>query len=86
MSVSENWVVYIILCSDGTLYTGITNNLEKRLLAHSLGTGAKYTRGRGPFEVLYQENVSNKNNALSRESQIKKFTKIKKYSLIRKKK
>ena len=50
-----SWTVYILRCGDKTLYTGITNNLEARLEKHSCGTGAKYTRGRGPFKILFQE-------------------------------
>ncbi|MGQ0528118.1 MAG: GIY-YIG nuclease family protein, partial [Alphaproteobacteria bacterium] len=49
------WTVYILKCRDGTLYTGITNNLKARLIRHESGTGAKYLRGRMPFEVVHAE-------------------------------
>ena len=51
---NENWYVYILLCRDGTLYTGITNDIKKRMLAHEKGKGAKYTKGRGPFKLVYE--------------------------------
>ncbi|MDH4192604.1 MAG: GIY-YIG nuclease family protein [Nitrospirota bacterium] len=68
-----SWIVYILECADKTLYTGITKNLEHRLQAHETGKGAKYTRGRGPFSVLYTETHLTMNQALHREAQIKKF-------------
>ena len=49
------WVVYILKCADGSLYTGVTNNLKKRVLAHQEGKGAKYTKGRLPLKVIYHE-------------------------------
>ena len=66
-----NWYLYILCCGDGTLYTGITNDVEKRLEAHRAGKGAKYTRGRGPLELVYQEEVEDKPAALRREHAIK---------------
>jgi len=68
-----SWIVYILECADKTLYTGITKNLEYRLQAHENGKGAKYTRGRGPFSVLYTEIHPTMSEALHREAQIKKF-------------
>ena len=65
------WVVYILECGDKSLYTGITNDLSARLAAHQAGTGAKYTRGRGPFHLLFQENVSDRSAATQRENEIK---------------
>jgi predicted GIY-YIG superfamily endonuclease len=65
------WVVYILNCADGTLYTGITNDLAKRLALHERGKGAKYTRGRGPYEVLYREVFDTRGQALRREAAIK---------------
>ena len=50
----KQWCVYILRCGDGTLYTGMTDDFEKRLAAHRSGKGAKYTRGRAPFEAVYQ--------------------------------
>jgi predicted GIY-YIG superfamily endonuclease len=68
-----SWIVYILECADKTLYTGITKNLEHRLQAHAKGKGAKYTRGRGPFSVLYTETHPTINLALHREIAIKKL-------------
>ena len=65
--------VYILRCSDDTLYTGWTNDLEKRIKAHSNGTGAKYTRGRGPVELVYFEEFDDKKDAMKREYEIKKY-------------
>ena len=68
-----SWIVYILECADRTLYTGITKNLKDRLQAHEDGKGAKYTRGRGPFSVLYTETYPTMSQALHREAQIKQF-------------
>lgn len=75
--------VYILRCSDDTLYTGWTNDLEKRIKAHSNGTGAKYTRGRGPVELVYFEEFDDKKEAMKREYEIKKYSRIKKQWLIK---
>ncbi len=75
-----NWIVYILECSDNTLYTGITRDLERRIGEHESGKGAKYTRGRGPFEVIYTESHETMSHALKREAEIKsldKFAKLK---------
>lgn len=74
--------VYIVECKDGTLYTGYTVNLEKRIISHNEGKGAKYTRGRIPVVLKYYEEYENKNDALKRESKIKNFKKKKKLELI----
>tara|TARA_B110000263_G_scaffold78262_1_gene68256 strand:- start:2249 stop:2512 length:264 start_codon:yes stop_codon:yes gene_type:complete len=76
------WSVYIIQCADKTLYTGITNNLTKRLKMHESGIAAKYTKGRGPFVLVYQEFYENRSLSTKREAEIKKLTKEKKYKLI----
>ena len=76
--------VYIVECSDGTFYTGWTNDLEKRIMMHSKGIGAKYTRGRGPVKLIYHEVFENKNDAMKREYYIKKLTKKDKLLLISK--
>lgn len=68
-----SWIVYILECGDGSLYTGITNNMTRRLEAHVKGSGAKYTRGRGPFVIRYTETYSSKGEALHREANIKKL-------------
>ncbi|MFK7794297.1 MAG: GIY-YIG nuclease family protein [Gammaproteobacteria bacterium] len=77
----EAWTVYILECKDKTLYTGITNNLERRIHQHESGQGAKYTKGRGPFLVIYTEEFAEKGLALSREHQIKQLNKNQKLAL-----
>ena len=76
------WYVYILRCGDGTLYTGITDNIPRRLAAHRAGKGAKYTRGRGPLELVYQERVPDKSAALRREAAIKRLRRGEKERLI----
>lgn len=78
-----NWVVYILQCGDGTLYTGVTNNLELRLKKHSGGTGAKYTRGRGPFKIMLSEQHPDRAMASKREAEIKSLSKSAKLALIK---
>jgi len=74
--------VYIVECSDGTFYTGWTNNLEKRIFMHSKGIGAKYTKGRGPVKLMYYEEFQDKKDAMRREYEIKKLTRKQKEILI----
>ena len=76
------WIVYILKCSDGTLYTGITNDLTKRLAAHSNGHGAKYTKGRGPLQHVYSEIADDRSTAQKRESSIKKLSRAEKLRMI----
>ena len=76
------WYVYILRCGDGTLYTGITDDIPRRLAAHRAGKGAKYTRGRGPLELVYQERVPDKSAALRREAAIKRLRRGEKERLI----
>lgn len=78
----KQWCVYILRCGDGTLYTGITDDFEKRLAAHRCGKGAKYTRGRTPLEAVYREDCATKSDALKRECAIKRLTREKKLALI----
>lgn len=78
-----SWFVYIIRCGDGTLYTGVTVDVQRRLTAHRAGKGAKYTRGRGPLELVYAQEQPDKSAALRRELQIKKLTRPQKEQLIR---
>jgi putative endonuclease len=66
-----NWQVYIILCDDGTLYTGITTDPERRFQQHARGQGAKYFRGRQPLRVVYLEGGHTRSTATKREAQIK---------------
>ncbi len=77
---------YILECSDKTLYTGWTNNIEKRLKTHLAGKGAKYTRCRLPVKIVYLEEFETKEEAMKREYEIKKFSRDKKLSLIKKSK
>ncbi|MBE6047241.1 MAG: GIY-YIG nuclease family protein [Clostridium sp.] len=75
--------VYIIKCGDGSLYTGWTNNLKKRFENHCNGKGAKYTKGRGPLELVYFETFEDKRDAMRREFAIKKLTRLQKQKLIK---
>lgn len=75
--------VYMLRCKDGSLYTGWTNDLEHRLAMHSSGRGAKYTRGRGPLELVYSEELPDKEAALRRECAIKKLRREQKLTLLR---
>ena len=75
------WIVYILQCADTTLYTGITTDIKARLKKHSNGTGAKYTKGRGPFNVIHTEEYASKSEALMREAAIKKLRKEEKMRL-----
>ena len=73
---------YILRCADGTLYTGWTNDLERRLRAHNAGTGSKYTRARRPVELCYSEAWEDKRTAQQREWAIKQLTRAEKLALI----
>ncbi len=78
------WYVYVLLCKDNSLYTGISNNPEKRFLEHKNGTGGRYTRSRKPLKIIYSEKLSSKSAALKREFEIKSWSrgeKIKKLNL-----
>ena len=65
---------YLVRCSDGSLYAGWTNDIEKRLKSHNAGTGAKYTRARLPVTLAYQETFDTKSEAMKREAALKKLT------------
>ena len=78
----KNWSLYILRCGDGTLYTGIAVDVQKRFEAHCSGKGAKYTRGRGPLMLLYQEVCGDHSAALKRELQVKALTRQEKETLI----
>ncbi len=77
---------YIVQCSDGSLYTGWTNDLDKRIQAHNSGNGAKYTRSRLPVTLVYYEEHPTKEAAMSREFHIKKMSRTEKLTLIQSKK
>ena len=82
---SELWYVYVVRCSDNSLYTGIAMDVTRRIDEHNNDdkAGAKYTRPRRPVRLVYQEEVSSRSEAASRESAIKKLTKPEKEALIR---
>lgn len=77
-----NWVCYLLRCADDTLYCGITNDLDKRLSAHNAGIAAKYTRSRGPVELMFTESCMDRSSASKREMEIKKLTRVEKLALI----
>jgi putative endonuclease len=74
----KSWFIYLLECKDGTWYTGITNDLEKRLESHNAGLGAKYTRGRGPIKLIEFKAVASQSEALRLEYQVKKLPRLKK--------
>ena len=76
------YFVYLLRCSDGTLYTGCTNNLDRRLAAHNAGKGAKYTRSRRPVALVDWAQAADRSAALRRESAIKRLTRRQKLELI----
>ena len=80
--MEQIWYLYILRCKDGTLYTGITTDVEKRLEAHRTGRGAKYTRGRTPLELVYRETCGSHSQALKRELEIKKLKRAEKQKLL----
>ncbi|WP_409969274.1 GIY-YIG nuclease family protein [Bengtsoniella intestinalis] len=76
------YYIYILCCGDGTLYTGSTNDVERRLAVHQAGKGAKYTRARLPVTLVYQETHDDRSSALRREAAIKKLSRQEKLKLI----
>lgn len=78
----KKWYVYILRCADGTLYTGSTDDVQRRLAVHNSGKGAKYTRGRTPVEVVYTEECESYSAALKREYAIKQLSRGEKIKLI----
>lgn len=80
--MNKIFYVYILKCSDNSLYCGYTNNLEKRVNNHNAKIGAKYTRGRTPVELVYYETFEDKSSALSREAKIKTLSRSNKIKLI----
>ncbi|MCP5055879.1 MAG: GIY-YIG nuclease family protein [bacterium] len=77
-----DWWVYILRCGDGSLYTGITNNLTRRLETHQQGKGARYTRGRLPVKMVYREACAGRSEASKREAEIKRFPRARKLALL----
>lgn len=80
--MESQWHLYILRCGDGSLYTGITTDVERRLEEHRSGKGAKYTRGRAPLELVYREACESHSHALKREYEIKSMKREKKEALI----
>ena len=81
MSDNLKWVLYILECCDGTLYTGISNDVERRLSEHQNGRGAKYTRGRRPVKLVYFEEYVDRSDASKREMEIKRMSRATKLLL-----
>lgn len=79
----SNWQVYIIHCSDGSYYTGISTDVQRRFEQHRSGKGARYFYGRTPLEVVYSERCENRSSALRREAEIKSFSRKQKMQLLR---
>lgn len=82
MSGEKQWCLYIVECADGTLYTGITNDLPKRLDAHNRGTASRYTRVRRPVHLRYQEPQTDRSSASKREAAVKRLSRVAKDLLI----
>ncbi len=76
------WTVYMLRCGDGSLYTGCTDDMARRLAAHQSGRGAKYTRSHLPVELVYQETAADKSAALRRELAIKRLPRSRKLALL----
>ena len=76
-----HWTVYMLECADGSLYTGITTDLERRLAEHAAGKGARYTKGRGPFRLVYRETCAGRAEASRRETTIKLLSRAEKLRL-----
>ena len=79
----QAWLVYLLRCRDGSLYTGITNDLDRRLASHRAGTGSAYVRSRLPVRVVYRESQPDRPAALRREAAIKRLTRTGKLALVR---
>lgn len=82
--MDKSWKLYMLRCGDGSLYTGITTDIDRRLEEHRAGKGAKYTRGRGPLELVYSEDCGDKSTALRRELEIKALPREEKLKLTEK--
>ena len=80
--MEKKWYLYVLRCGDGTLYTGITTDVQARVAQHQAGKGAKYTRGRGPLELVYTEECDDHSAALKRELAIKALPREEKEKMI----
>jgi putative endonuclease len=78
---SGKWSLYILKCGDGSFYTGITNDLERRFKMHQAGKASRYTRSHGPVEMLYSEKCGDRSSALIRECEVKEWPRVKKAAL-----
>ena len=78
-----NWVVYMVKCNDSSIYTGVSNNLKRRLVTHAKGNGSKYVRARLPFKLVYTEECISRSKAIKREIEIKKLDKKNKEFLVK---
>jgi len=79
----KSWFLYILECSDGSLYTGITNNIDRRIAKHNAGTASKYTRVRRPVTLRYTEECGTRAQALMRECKVKEMPRIEKLKLLK---
>ena len=80
--MEKKWYLYVLRCGDGTLYTGITTDVQARFAQHQAGKGAKYTRGRGPLELVYTEECDDHSAALKRELAVKALSREEKERMI----
>ena len=81
--MEKKWYLYVLRCGDGTLYTGITTDVQARFSQHQAGKGAKYTRGRGPLEVVYTEECEDHSAALKRELAVKALSREEKEKMLK---
>ncbi len=79
----KTWIVYMLRCADGSLYTGVTNDLDRRIATHRAGKGAAYTRSRLPVRLVYSERRRTRGSAQSREAAIKRLPRMAKLALTR---
>lgn len=82
-ATAGGWTVYMLRCRDGSLYTGVTNDLPARVRKHNTGKGAAYTRSRRPVRVVFQEPAADRGAALRREAALKKLSRVLKLALVR---
>jgi len=78
----KKWSVYMLLCSDGSLYTGITTDVDRRVREHNSGKGSKYVRSRRPAELVWREDAKSRSEALQREAAVKALSKADKERLV----
>ncbi len=83
-SEGKKWHLYVLQCDDGTYYTGITTDVTRRVEMHNRATAAKYTRGRRPVRLVYEEVVGSRSEALKKEAAFKKHARVMKIALMRK--